>query len=123
MKYPKFKRYSLIMLSILAAAIVLGKCLPESLQADPIGPPTIEQYMAQINNHFQVIKYMGVIVSALFTLLIGALTYAYKRDIKNVNDKADDNEKDIKDIKREFLSIEGHDRGCPHRSPMVDPGH
>lgn len=122
-----YKRNMLTVTTCLLALViilVLFKCSSTNVSADPIvGPPTLETYLINITASIQIFKWMAGGMSVLFTFLIAALIYAYKRDIKGVNDKADGAFKEINTIKRDFLSLEGHDRGCPHRSPTIEAGH
>jgi hypothetical protein len=125
MKYPRFKRYSLIALTILFAVIVVAKCLPTQIQANPItGPPTIEQHLAGINASLSFFKWAGGVISGLVTLLIGTMGYAYKKDIVRLDKKAQvaidltvklDEKYDSKidHIETNFMSIPTHDRICP----------
>ena len=122
----KYKRAGLIGVSLfiaIVAMLILMKCSSTEAVADPIGPPTLETYLININSNIQIFKWMAGGMSALFTLLIAAVVYAYKRDIKEVSKKADSAFKEINNVKRDFLSTTNHDRACPHIGTAVEPGH
>jgi hypothetical protein len=93
--------------------------------ADPTisGPPTIETHLANINATMTFIKYMGSIIAGLVGLLIGSVIYIFKSTIanvrgsihhveKNLKEDIDKNEAEIKDIKRNFMSIKSHEMIC-----------
>jgi hypothetical protein len=120
----------MVCLAVVVIMLIIMRCLPMTAQADPIGPPTIETYLQNIHSGMVVIKYVLGAVGFLFFSLIGVITYAYKRDIAEVKEdakeakkNAGDAFKEINNVKREFLSKEGHDRGCPHRNPTIEAGH
>ena len=127
------KRARLIGGAILIAIfvmIILARCMPTDVAADPIGPPTIETYLQNIHSGMVVLKWALGIVGSIFAAFIGVVIYAYKRDIAEVKEDAKEAKadaanafKEINTVKRHFLSTENHDRGCPHRSPTIEAGH
>lgn len=111
MKYPKFKRYALIMLTVLLAIVVLGQCLPTPSQANPTtGPPTIQEHLTAINSNMQFIKYMASILTGMFACIIALLVYIWRTTIGPIKSDIKDNEHDIEHVKDNYLSIAAHDR-------------
>jgi hypothetical protein len=112
-----------VLIAILAM-LLLARYLPTEVAADPVaGPPTIETHLASINSNLQFFKLAGGIISGLFFLLIGALGYAYRRDITRLDKKAQvgidlseklDKKYDAKvdHIEENFMSIETHKMIC-----------
>lgn len=117
MRYPRFKRYSIIALTVLAAVIVLARCLPTPTQADPtIGPPTIETHLANINaalalNTKIILGALGVI-GTLLGYLFKSTVNSLKTENGHASRKADVALEKIDNIEREFMSIATHDRIC-----------
>lgn len=102
------KRARLIVFACLiamAVILILGKCMPTDVSADPIGPPSIETHLININANMSFIKWMMGVVGALLSALIGVMMYAYKRDLAAVNSKADKALTKTDDIEENFLSI------------------
>lgn len=127
------KRARLIGAACIVAIIVLlalAKCMPTEVSADPMGPPTIETYLQNIQAGMIVLKWALGIVGGIFTAFICVVIYAYKRDIAEVKKDAEEAKasagdafKEINTVKRLFISTENHDRSCPHRNPTVEAGH
>ena len=46
---------------------------------------------------------LGYLIYGLFTAMVGIVAYFIKRDIKNVDKRVDENTKDIKDVRDNYL--------------------
>jgi len=93
-------------IAAIAVIIILARYLPTEVAAEPMGPPTIEVHLANINAGMQFIKWMMGVVGGLLTLLLAVMFYAYRRDLAHVNSKADKALKKTDHIEETFMSLE-----------------
>lgn len=111
-----FKRAMLIITTLLLAGavmFVLVECSSE-VAADLVGPPTIETHLTNINaaivlNTRIVLGVFGII-GALIVYIFKSTIGNLKSSIRHVEANVGENTKDIKDIRKNFMSIETHDR-------------
>jgi hypothetical protein len=88
MSFKRAKITAIILIAAIAVIIMLARYLPTEVAADPIGPPTIETHLANINSNMLLMKWMIAIVGGLLSALIAVTIYTYKRDIARLDKKA-----------------------------------
>jgi hypothetical protein len=87
--------------------------MPDNVQADPVPlPPTIDQHLQNINSNMAFIKWLGGAIAGLITLLGGALGYIWTSTIKAIHKRIDANNRELEEVKRDYMSVQAHDRIC-----------
>ena len=100
-----FKRARLtVLVGIIAiiSMLILAKCMPTEVSADPVGPPTIETHLTNINANMDTIKLMGKILLAALGIIGSLVVYIFmslKERVVKVEEQADH-------IEETFLSVE-----------------
>lgn len=118
-------RWTVVVFCILAmvAMFLFVRGTSTEVQADPIGPPTIEVYLANIDSNMNLIKWMGGALTGMLTLIGSLLVYIWKITIANIKssirhveenlkEDIEKNDKDIDHIKENFMSIKSHGLIC-----------